>query len=62
VPEICNFNNQKYKNLFSQAWSSRFIYMGRSKIRTNILLLFQKQYYIYILISSVIIRLPVVDK
>ena len=24
----CHFNNQKYKNLFSQARSSRFLYVG----------------------------------
>jgi len=30
LAEICHFNTQKYKNLFSQARSSSFIYVGYS--------------------------------
>ena len=30
LAEICHFNTQKYKNLFSQAKSSRFLYVGYS--------------------------------
>ena len=30
LEEICHFNTQKYENLFSQARSSRFLYVGYS--------------------------------
>ena len=35
LAEICHFNTQKYKNLFSQAKSSRFLYVGYSWIEIN---------------------------
>ena len=34
--EFCHFNIQKYKNLFSKARSSRFLYVGYSEIMINI--------------------------
>ena len=37
VAEICLFYTQKHKKLFSQARSSRFLYVGYSKIMIQIL-------------------------
>ena len=37
VAEICLFYTQKHKKLFSQARSSRFLYVGYSKITIQIL-------------------------
>lgn len=34
---ICHFNTQNYKNLRSQAWSRRFLYVGYSLIMIKIL-------------------------
>ena len=35
LAETCHFNTQKYKDLFSRAISSRFLYVGYSLIPIN---------------------------